>query len=57
MMLERRVELACALIANGLCNLLDRHSGRADQFSCALETLLDQEAVNGCAIGSAEAFL
>ena len=56
MTLERRAELACALIANRLRNFLDRHSGRADQFSCVLEALLDQEAVNGCAIGAVEAF-
>ena len=54
MLFERSVELARAFIAHTLRNRLDRHSGRADQLPRALQTLLDQKAVNGHTIGAAE---
>lgn len=54
--LERCVELAHTLIPHSLRNLLNGHSGGADQLLCSPEALLDQIRVDRYAVGAAKTF-
>ena len=54
--LERCVELAHTLIPHRLRNLLNGHSGGADQLLCSPEALLDQIRVDRYAVGAAKTF-